>query len=63
LKLLPIIGLLYFVSPLDAIPEFPLVAVGWLDDFAVLYFCLLGFVRLCPQAVVAEHLARIRAGN
>ena len=63
LKLLPIVGVVYFVAPLDLIPDFPLVGLGWLDDIVVLYVTLLLFKRLCPQDVVGAHLARIKEGR
>ena len=44
-------GLLYFVSPLDAIPDW-IVGVGFLDDIAVL-----GWV----MKTVADELARFKA--
>ncbi|MCC9009266.1 YkvA family protein [Pseudomonas putida] len=44
-------GLLYFVSPIDAIPDW-LLGVGFLDDIAVLGWVL---------KTVAEELARFKA--
>lgn len=44
-------GLLYFVSPIDAIPDW-LLGVGFLDDIAVLGWVL---------KTVADELARFRA--
>lgn len=62
-KVLPIIGLGYVVSPLDVIPGFPFVVVGWLDDLAVLYFSLWLFVRLAPTEVVHEHVMAVSRSN
>ncbi len=44
-------GLLYFVSPIDAIPDW-LLGVGFLDDIAVLGWVL---------KTVADELARFKA--
>lgn len=45
---------LYFVMPLDVIPDF-LPGLGQLDDIAVLLLAMNWFVNLAPKAVVAEH--------
>ena len=50
----PLLVALYFISPVDLIPDF-LIGPGQLDDLGVL---LLGFsllIRLAPQSVVEEH--------
>jgi uncharacterized membrane protein YkvA (DUF1232 family) len=45
---------LYFVMPLDVIPDF-LPGIGQLDDIAVLFLAMNLFVKLAPQVVVSEH--------
>lgn len=62
-KLPLVIGLIYFVAPVDAIPDFPLVGLGWMDDVVVLYLGALAFVRLCPRNVVSEHVRLIDQGG
>ncbi len=52
LKLIPVAGLLYVISPFDF--------SGWLDDAFVLIVSLVFFVELCPRQVVDEHRARLR---
>lgn len=49
LKLLPLTTLAYLISPLD-------LAIGPLDDAAVIWLGLYLFVELCPPQVVREHL-------
>jgi uncharacterized membrane protein YkvA (DUF1232 family) len=53
LKLLPIGSALYFVSPID-------LALGPLDDAAVIWLATYLFVELCPPEVVEEHKAALR---
>ena len=45
---------LYFVMPLDLIPDF-LPGLGQVDDVAVLLLAMNLFVTLAPQVVVSEH--------
>ena len=54
LKLLPVISLIYLVSPLDA-------AIPVIDDAVVLGLGMYAFVELCPADVVAEHRTAIAA--
>src|SRR5512146_58607 len=56
LKVIPIGGLLYLVSPLDLIPDIALPVIGELDDAAVLWLTNYLFVELCPPQIVAEHV-------
>ncbi len=62
-KLPLVIGLLYFIIPLDAIPEFPLIGVGYLDDVIILYLAAKLFIKLCPAHVVQEHVRLIDDGG
>ncbi len=52
LKLLPIGGLLYFI-----IPD---LAIGPLDDAAVIGLASYLFIELCPDGVVEEHMRNLR---
>jgi hypothetical protein len=52
LKLLPIGSALYFV-----IPD---LALGPIDDVAVVWLGTYLFVELCPPEIVEEHLAALR---
>ena len=62
-KLLLAVGVLYFLLPLDLIPEFPLGPVGWLDDLVVIGLASSAFLRLCPPRVVQEHVELIDQGG
>jgi uncharacterized membrane protein YkvA (DUF1232 family) len=59
LKIIPVVGLLYLVSPLDLIPDIALPVIGELDDAAVLWLSNYLFVELCPPAIVQEHVAAL----
>ncbi len=58
LKVLPALAVLYVVSPLDLIPDIA-IGLGQLDDIGILLAGIEGFIALCPQYVVDEHLAEI----
>lgn len=63
LKIIPVAGLLYLVSPLDLIPDIALPIVGELDDAAVLWLTNALFIELCPRDVVQEHVKAITADS
>lgn len=56
LKIIPVAGLLYLISPLDLIPDIALPVIGELDDAAVLWLTNYLFIELCPPDVVKEHV-------
>lgn len=58
-KLIPVVALLYFISPIDVIPDV-LIGPGQLDDAAVILFALSLFLRLVPQERV--EIARATMG-
>jgi hypothetical protein len=53
LKLLPIGSLVYL-----AVPD---IAIGPIDDAAVIWLATYLFVELCPPAIVQEHLEALNA--
>lgn len=59
-KALLVLIALYLFSPLDVVPEFVPV-VGAMDDLVVGLGGLWFFVRLCPPAVVRQHVTAIAA--
>lgn len=61
-KLVPLGSLAYLIVPVDLLPDvFPIL--GQLDDFVVLLFGLRLFLRLCPRAVVHQHVKAIASGR
>ena len=50
----PLAVLLYFVSPIDLIPDF-ILGLGQLDDLGVVLLGMALFIRLAPETAVDEH--------
>jgi uncharacterized membrane protein YkvA (DUF1232 family) len=55
-KLIPMAALLYFLSPIDLIPDLVLPGLGEVDDIVLLLLALKGFIDLSPAGIVREHL-------
>jgi uncharacterized membrane protein YkvA (DUF1232 family) len=51
---IPAIVALYFISPVDLIPDF-ILGLGQLDDIGVILLGMSIFIRLAPSVVVEEH--------
>ncbi len=62
LKSIPLVALVYVVSPVDLIPDV-IPILGQLDDLGVLMMALTTFNRMAPPDVVEEHMARLRGGK
>ena len=58
-KVIPAIGLVYLLSPIDLIPDFVLPGLGQMDDIAVVLLALKMFVDLSPPGVVSEHISNL----
>jgi len=58
-KLIPLLGVAYLLSPIDLIPDLMLPGLGELDDLGVLLLALKAFVDLAPQGIVREHLEKL----
>ena len=58
LKALPVLGLLYAISPWDLVPDI-LPAVGQIDDLVVAALLLLAFVLLALRAIAVDTIRRI----
>ena len=54
--------LAYLIFPIDLLPDF-LVGLGQVDDLLLLFLGLKLFLRLCPKAVVQEHVRAIAAAK
>ncbi len=53
-KILPVLGIIYLVMPVDLVPGF-IPVLGQLDDLAILMLVSRAFVRLVPDEIVAEY--------
>ena len=63
LKVIPVAGLAYLISPFDLIPDIMLPVIGELDDAAVLWLTNYLFIELCPPEIVREHVKALGAST
>ena len=61
-KVVPVLAVLYVLSPLDFIPDVVPV-LGQLDDLGILILSMKLFLRLCPTSVAAFHGDAIASGR
>jgi uncharacterized membrane protein YkvA (DUF1232 family) len=54
MKMVPALGAVYLISPIDVVPDF-LPVLGQLDDLGVILLALETFLKLCPASVVDFH--------
>ena len=52
-KLLPILAVLYVVSPFDFLPDF-IPMIGWADDLIVLILAIFVFIGLSPKNIMRD---------
>jgi uncharacterized membrane protein YkvA (DUF1232 family) len=62
-KLLPILAIVYLVSPVDILPALVVGPLGALDDAGVMLLALSLFVQFSPPDVVREHRRVLAAGR
>ncbi len=55
---IPLAVAIYFVSPLDVIPDF-IPILGQLDDLGVILLGMTIFINLAPREVVNEHRTQL----
>jgi len=58
-KILLVAAIIYFVSPLDFIPDIAIPGLGYLDDLAVLAIAVRYFIKLMPRELIEEKVAEI----
>ena len=56
-KLIPLVGILYVLSPIDFIPD-PILGLGQLDDLGILLLGMRTFMHFIPDDIIREHLGR-----
>ncbi len=54
LKLIPLATFVYFLMPVDLLPDV-FLGLGQLDDLAIILFGLSVFLRLCPPGIVQQY--------
>lgn len=54
-KLIPVAGLAYLLSPIDLVPDW-LPALGQMDDLAIILLSLKLLIELSPPGIVRQHL-------
>jgi len=57
-KAIPVIGIIYVLSPLDFIPDV-VIGLGQLDDLAIVIAGMRLFAAVVPQDIVEQHRAEI----
>ena len=62
-KLIPTAALIYFLSPIDLIPDLALPGLGEVDDIMMLLIALKMFLDLSPPNIVREHLEDLFGGR
>jgi uncharacterized membrane protein YkvA (DUF1232 family) len=60
-KLIPLAGLIYWISPIDLISGIP--GLSAVDDVAILWFTQYMFIELCPPQVVSELTKGLVSNN
>ncbi len=63
LKIIPIAGIVYLISPIDIISDIALPVIGELDDAAILWLTNYLFIELCPPQIVQEHVKALNANT
>jgi uncharacterized membrane protein YkvA (DUF1232 family) len=59
-KAVPVLALLYVISPIDIIPDV-LPVLGQIDDLGILIVAVKVFLKLCPGSAATFHSAAIAA--
>ena len=63
MRAIPILGLVYLVSPIELLPDVTLLPFGILDDLVVIVICLTVFIAMAPRSIVDEHLSWLDAAD
>ncbi|GAA5096694.1 hypothetical protein GCM10023210_30750 [Chryseobacterium ginsengisoli] len=61
--ILPLIGLLYVISPIDLLPEVAVPVIGVLDDLAVLSLAIPKLIREVDKFLLWEAEQKYSTGN
>lgn len=61
LKILPFVGILYALFPLDIVTDV-IPVIGQLDDLTILIIGAKVFIEMAPAHVVSKYMAQMRGG-
>ncbi|MBT2623153.1 MULTISPECIES: YkvA family protein [Chryseobacterium] len=61
--ILPMLGILYIISPIDLIPEVAVPVLGVLDDLAVLYLVIPKLIKEVDKFLLWEAEQKLNAGS
>ncbi|MCS3871321.1 uncharacterized membrane protein YkvA (DUF1232 family) [Chryseobacterium ginsenosidimutans] len=61
--ILPLLGLLYIISPIDLVPEVAVPVIGVLDDLAVLSLVIPKLIREVDKFLLWEAEQKYSSGN
>lgn len=50
-KLIPTFAFIYFIIPIDLLPELRILGIGLIDDFFIVYSALYWFDSLCKKYI------------
>lgn len=63
LRALVPLAIVYFLSPVDLLPDWRPFGIGRFDDLIVLGLAVLLLTRLAPQHVIDEHMGKPRVSD
>jgi len=63
MRLIPLVGIVYLLSPIELMPDITLLPFGILDDLVVIVVCLTIFLAIAPKEVVEEHRGWLDAAD
>jgi len=58
-KIALVLAVIYFLSPLDFLPDFSIPGLGYIDDLVILVLALKYFIKAMPQSLLAEKVDAI----
>jgi len=63
MRLIPLVGIVYLLSPIELMPDIALLPFGLLDDVVVIIVCLTIFVAIVPKEVMEEQRGWLDAAD
>jgi len=63
MRAIPILGIVYLLSPIELLPDVALFPFGILDDLVAILICLTTFMAIVPRAIVEDHLSWLDAAD